>query len=182
MITNRPLLSLALLGLAASTLAACSEADVSAPASPASAGGGSGADPGGGSGDAGDGGSSENGDSKTRVVMAETGWLTVGEDGAVYTTHFDADGTYRDFRGGQFMQQGSWRRDEDGRLCFTPADKARFGECWNTKGLRDDGTMRAVDADGGAIRLKKITYLPPVAADSETGGDDGADGAGANAR
>ncbi|QIQ87276.1 hypothetical protein [Erythrobacter sp.] len=139
-------------------LAACEGAEVLSPADTATGGGGDGAEA------AAEPQAEEQ--SSEQVAMAGTGWLAVGADGSVYTTHFDADGTYRDYRNGEFVQQGEWQRREDGRLCFTPADEARLGACWETKGLKDDGTMRARDADGRAIELRRVTYLPPAAEQS----------------
>ncbi|MEE4204850.1 MAG: hypothetical protein V2I39_01065 [Erythrobacter sp.] len=104
-----------------------------------------------------------------RLAMAETGWLTVGRDGSVFTTQFDADGTYRDYRNGEFVQSGTWRRREDGLLCFSPAEQDRLGTCWETRGLDEDGTMRALDPDGRAIELRRVSYLPPAAAEEADG-------------
>lgn len=154
-------------------LAACGDAEVLSPAATATGSGSAGEEDGSGESEAGDEADNE------RTAMAGTGWLAVGEDGSVYTTHFDPDGTYRDYRGGAFLQQGTWRRREDGRLCFTPAAENRFGACWDTQGLEEDGTMRALDADGRAIELRRVAYLPPETRDAQ-GADsaDGADGTG----
>lgn len=147
-------------------LAACEGAEVLSPADTASGGGGeeAPAEP------------QPEEQSPEQVAMAGTGWLAIGADGSVYTTHFDADGTYRDYRGGEFVQQGEWQRREDGRLCFTPADEARLGACWETQGLQDDGTMRAQDADGRAIELRRVTYLPPATGEAGEGDKNGGDG------
>lgn len=155
--------------LAPLLLVACEGAEVLSPAATATGGGGESAEA-----------PSEpkaEQDSSERIAMAETGWLTIGRNGAVYTTQFDADGSYRDYRNGEFLQSGSWRRREDGLLCFTPSAQERFGACWETQGLEDDGTMRALDADGGAIELRRVTYLPPKAIEGEGSGatEDGAE-------
>ncbi len=105
--------------------------------------------------------------SSSNVPMAETGWLTVSEDGAVFTTFLDAGGTYRDFRNGTPMQSGTWQRREDGRLCFVPEATDRVGGCWSTGELENDGTMRATDSEGRAIKLKRVTYLAPQATDAD---------------
>lgn len=102
------------------------------------------------------------------VPLSESGWLTVGEDGAVYTTFLDAGGTYRDFRNGSPMQSGTWARREDGRLCFVPEAVDRVGACWRTGKVSEDGTMRATNSQGRAIELKRVTYLAPPAAEAET--------------
>ncbi len=95
--------------------------------------------------------------------MAETGWVAIGTDGAVYTTFFDADGTYRDFRNGDPVQQGSWERREDARLCLIPAGEQVRGECWSTSAVDDDGNMRSTDGTGRTIELKRVTYIAPAA-------------------
>ena len=141
-------------------LAACEGAEVLSPAATATGAGESAEAP---SDPPADQGSPE------RIAMAETGWLTIGRDGSVHTTQFDADGTYRDYRNGEFLQSGTWRRREDGLLCFTPASQDRLGACWETKGLEDDGTMRALDADGRTIQLRRVSYLPPKASEAEAG-------------
>lgn len=137
-------------------LAACSDGEISAPSGSAA-----------GSADSGSQSASEgDGSSGERVAMAETGWLAIGMDGSVYTTQLDADGTYRDYSNGELVQTGTWKRSEDGSLCFTPAAENRYGACWETEGLEDDGTMRATNASGKAIELRRIAYVPP-------GGDGG---------
>jgi len=111
-----------------------------------------------------------------RIAMAETAWLVIGRDGAVYTTQFDGDGTYRDYRNGEFLQSGTWRRREDGLLCFSPAKRDRQGACWETQGLAEDGTMPALDPDGRAIELRRVSYRPPQAGETEETGADDEDG------
>jgi len=154
-----------LLWLAPLLLAACDGAEVLSPAATATGSGESAETP-----------SEPEAEEKSpeRLAMAETGWLTIGRDGSVYTTQFDADGTYRDYRNGEFLQEGKWRRSEDGLLCFTPATQDRPGACWETLGLEDDGTMRARDADGRAIQLRRVSYLPPETAanDEDEAADD----------
>ncbi|MEQ8411822.1 MAG: hypothetical protein RIB52_09730 [Erythrobacter sp.] len=146
--------------LAPLLLAGCGDAEVLSPAATATGGG-----------DAetaqDDGGASEAEAEAERTAMAGTGWLAIGEDGSVYTTYFDADGTYRDFANGAFLQQGAWRRREDGQLCFMPEAADRLGACWDTQGMEDDGTMRALDADGRAIELRRVNYLPPETGDAD---------------
>lgn len=110
---------------------------------------------------------SESGGEASIIPMAETGWLTVGEDGAVFTTFLDAGGTYRDFRNGSPWQTGTWQRREDGRLCFVPDAADRVGGCWTTGELSEDGTMKATNQDDKAIELKRVTYLAPEAAESD---------------
>ena len=46
--------------------------------------------------------------SSSEIAVAQTGWLSIGADGAVQTTFFDADGRYRDLRNGEPFAQGGW--------------------------------------------------------------------------
>ena len=111
-----------------------------------------------------------------RIVMAETAWLSVSQDGAVFTTFLDPDGRYRDLRNGEPAFEGAWAENPDGELCFTP--DSGLGGCWRTGAPDDDGTMRARDDRGRDIVLKRITYLPPPAPEDEQGADDETEAAG----
>ena len=92
-------------------------------------------------------------------VMSQTGWRVLGEDGAVYTTFFDADGSYRDFKNGEPMQTGTWEERVDGKLCFTPAEEGRIGECWKLDRVGSDGMMKPVSDAGKTIELRQVTYI-----------------------
>lgn len=94
-------------------------------------------------------------------TMTQTGWRVRGEDGAVYTTYLDADGSYRDFKNGDPLQVGTWEERVDGKLCFTPEEEGRIGECWALKPLDSDGMMQPVSDAGKTIDLRQVTYLPP---------------------
>lgn len=101
------------------------------------------------------------------MAMAETGWLTVGEDGAVYTTFLDSGGTYRDFRNGALEQSGTWERREDGRLCFLPEGASASDACWRIGKLEDDGSMRVTNGDDRTIEVKRVSYRAPEAAEAD---------------
>ncbi|MGB3710234.1 MAG: hypothetical protein WA985_00940 [Erythrobacter sp.] len=102
-------------------------------------------------------------------VIADTGWLTIGTDGAVQTTYFDADGRYRDLRNGEPAGEGAWRRGPEGRVCFVP-DAGR-GACWTTEDVDDEGEATATDGEGRTIAIRRIAYLPPEDEDGEGGED-----------
>ena len=93
------------------------------------------------------------------LVMAETAWLSVSADGAVYTTYLDPDGRYRDTRDGAIVYAGKWEQNTSGQLCFAP--DAGQGVCWDHKAPGLDGVLRATHPDGHAIELKRIAYTPP---------------------
>ena len=97
--------------------------------------------------------------SSENMEMAQTAWLTVSEDGEVFTTYLDADGRYRDKRRGEIVYGGTWEQSGSDELCFTP--DAGTGGCWTHKSPGLDGVMRATDADGRAIEVKKVTYTAP---------------------
>ena len=90
--------------------------------------------------------------------MAETAWLSVSEEGAVYTTFLDPDGRYRDLRDGQIVHTGSWEQNASSELCFSPDNGA--GACWKHGSPGLDGVMRATNRAGRAIEVKRITYTP----------------------
>ena len=92
------------------------------------------------------------------LVMAETAWLSVSEEGAVYTTFLDPDGRYRDLRDGQIVHTGSWEQNASSELCFSPDDG--MGACWEHGSPGLDGVMRATNRAGRAIEVKRITYTP----------------------
>lgn len=94
-------------------------------------------------------------------TMTQTAWRVRGEDGAIYTSYLDADGSYRDFKNGDPLQTGTWEERMDGKLCFTPEVEGRIGECWALAPLDSDNTMQPVSDAGKSIDLRQVTYLPP---------------------
>ena len=101
--------------------------------------------------------------SSADIVSAESGWLTVGKDGAVQTTFFDTGGRYRDLRNGELFAEGSWEKRPDGRVCFEPDDG--LGACWETSSADENGDAMATNDDGKTIAIRRITYIAPVAAE-----------------
>ena len=107
------------------------------------------------------------------VAISETGWLTVGSDGAVQTTFFDAGGRYRDLRNGALLAQGMWEQRPDGTVCFEP--DAGLGACWETGSEDETGTVIATNGDGKRIEIKRVTYLAPPAPEADEAVEEGAD-------
>ena len=93
------------------------------------------------------------------VIGAESGWLTIGTDGAVQTTFLDTGARYRDFRNSELLAEGTWEVREDGALCFEP-DAGR-GDCWEIGAADENGAAVATNSDGKVIEIKRVTYLPP---------------------
>ena len=108
----------------------------------------------------------------TPMQLAETGWLTVGKDGAVQTTFFDPDGRYRDLRNGEEVAGGRWERRADGRVCFEP--DVGLGACWETGDEDATGSIIATDTDGTSIALRRVTYIAPPAPDADAAESEGA--------
>lgn len=104
------------------------------------------------------------------LVLSETGWLTVGSDGAVQTTFFDANGRYRDLRNGQLVAGGQWELRPPRTVCFEP--DSGVGACWETGALDADGSATVTNGDGKAIEIKRVTYIaaPAEDADESAGG------------
>ena len=94
-----------------------------------------------------------------RLALAGTAWRVDGEDGGVYTTYLDPDGTYRDFRNGDPLQEGTWEEVSEGRLCFTPSEEGRSGECWANERQKKDGTMRTTSDSGLTVEVRQVTYV-----------------------
>ena len=94
------------------------------------------------------------------ITFVESGWLTVGTDGAVQTTFFDAGGRYRDYRNGDLFASGTWQQRPDGRLCFEP--ESGRGACWSFSKPDENGDVTATNADGKAIEIKRVTYVAPT--------------------
>lgn len=101
------------------------------------------------------------------LSLTESGWLTVGTDGAVQTTFFDAGGRYRDLRNGEPFATGKWEQRPDGTVCFEPDEGA--GACWKTGRPDADGDVIATDEDGKSIAIKRITYVAPPSEDAGEG-------------
>lgn len=105
------------------------------------------------------------GDASTSVedmTLPQTAWRATGEDGAIYTTFFDPDGVYRDMKNGELWGDGTWERLPDGRVCFTPAEEGRSGDCWSLGRETRDGTMRVTRDDGREVELLRVTYIAPL--------------------
>lgn len=120
--------------------------------------------------------------SPQNLEMAQTAWLSVSDDGVVYTTFLDADGRYRDIQGGALAFTGAWEQSAARELCFIPDEGA--GTCWSHGAPGLDGIMRATNSAGRAIALKSIAYTPPPAPEESEDGaqadpaqnDEGAEG------
>lgn len=124
------------------------------------------------------------------LTIAETAWLSISETGEVFTTYLDADGRYRDERGGELVYSGTWEQNADLELCYAPT-KGK-GDCWIHGAPGKNGVMRATNGDGRAIEVRKVAYQPPKTApqtdsadptegaadtDPDTGPDNGPDNA-----
>ncbi|MEM1052098.1 MAG: hypothetical protein AAGI28_08380 [Pseudomonadota bacterium] len=103
---------------------------------------------------------------KEAILMADTGWLSVGSDGTVQTTFFDPDGRYRDFRNGESADVGAWQQRPDGSICFTP-DQG-MGDCWKTDGREADGSAVVTSTSGKRVVIKQITYAAPKVSEEDT--------------
>lgn len=93
--------------------------------------------------------------------LERTAWRVDGEDGSVYTTYLDDDGTYRDFKNGEPLQRGTWEEVSAGRICFEPAEEDKRGECWDNEALAKDGTMRTTSDSDKTVELRRVTYVGP---------------------
>lgn len=100
--------------------------------------------------------------SEEAMVLPSSAWRVTGEDGAIYTTFFDADGLYRDMKNGEAWADGAWERLGDGRVCFTPSDESRAGACWSLGRESREGTMRVTSDDGREVELQRVTYIAPI--------------------
>ena len=96
------------------------------------------------------------------MVLRSSAWRVTGEDGAIYTTFFDADGLYRDMKNGEAWADGAWERLGDGRVCFSPSDEGRAGACWSLGRESREGTMRVTSDDGREVELQRVTYIAPI--------------------
>lgn len=94
------------------------------------------------------------------VLVANTAWLSVGEDGSVLTTFLDPDGGYRDGRNGTMADSGRWEQRPDGAICFVPVTGT--GDCWTAEALDEDGATIVTNGDGKRVEIKRITYTAPV--------------------
>ena len=89
-----------------------------------------------------------------------TAWRTTGEDGAVYTTYLNADGTYRDLRNGDEYQTGQWTLEGEDRLCLAPDEQRDVGGCWSAGSVRGDSVVMTRN-DGTRVEVRKVEYLIP---------------------
>lgn len=110
-------------------------------------------------------------DPGTSIAMASSGWLTVSADGAVQTTYLDADGRYRDYRDGEPIAEGKWRRGGRSTLCFEQEDTNET--CWDIGTMDSAQSAIASDAEGKTIRITRVDYDAPDAV-SDSASDNGA--------
>ena len=94
------------------------------------------------------------------LKMAETAWLSISSQGKVFTTYLDSNGRYRDLHEGKIRYAGTWEQNDNQELCFTP-DNGPVA-CWSHQLPRLDGVMRATNAAGRAIEVRKVIYEPPA--------------------
>lgn len=101
--------------------------------------------------------------------FAGTAWRAQGEDGSLYTTYIDADGTYRDLRNGDPWQTGKWTYDLAGenRLCFTPDDENGAERCWRPERMHG----AALDVIGG-VEARRVELEPVEYAAADVEGQD----------
>lgn len=109
------------------------------------------------------------------VTFSESGWLVVGEDGAVYTTMLDADGAYRDLRNGDPLYSGEWEKRDDNEVCFVPDEAGKAGDCWKLDDADKDGTVRATNSADRSIELRRISYVGPGEESDAAAAEDAAD-------
>lgn len=107
-----------------------------------------------------------------------TAWRSIAEDGARYTTYFDAGGRYRDLRNGDPWHSGAWTfNDIDGqRLCFTPDGETVEQSCWMPDTI-DGDRLYASNRDGRRIELRQVEYVAPDP-DETAEGDEGEESTG----
>ena len=108
--------------------------------------------------------------SSTPDQFSGTAWRSIAEDGARYTTYFDAGGRYRDLRNGDPWQTGAWTlNDIDGQqLCFTPDAEGSEQTCWKPGALEGD-RLSASDRAGRRIELARVDYAAPETQQPEEG-------------
>lgn len=100
-----------------------------------------------------------------------TAWRSTAENGALFATYLDGDGTYRDLRNGDPYQTGSWTYGDEGRLCLTPDGENTQGGCWMPRRMSRDDKLVLVNDNQKRIELTRITYEPPAeASDQEESG------------
>lgn len=81
------------------------------------------------------------------------------EDGTVWTSVLNEDGTYIDTTGGEVTETGSWT-DTNGQICFVP-DVAEGEEpgpttCSTMGEIAEDGTVTVTSAEGEEMTIQKV--------------------------
>ena len=114
------------------------------------------------------------GEGSTPDQVSGTAWRSIADDGARFTTYFDAGGRYRDLRNGDPWREGGWVFNDvqDKELCFTPDGENAQRACWQP-GAMDGDNLYAIDVTGRRIELRRVEYVPP-----ETPADEESDDAG----
>ena len=100
--------------------------------------------------------------------FAETAWISRSEDGARYTTFFDADGSYRELRNGDPRQTGEWsfaEGPEGKQVCVQPDAEAGVKSCWRPDSI-EDGKLLVSGPEGKRVALQRADYSAPGAEDA----------------
>ena len=99
---------------------------------------------------------------------AGTAWQVSDADGARYITHLDPDGTYRDLRNGDPLQQGTWSVDAEDRICFSApfaqdedaTDAEGLETCWRPHHMAGEGELLLHGQSGRRIMATRVEYSP----------------------
>ena len=91
------------------------------------------------------------------IELTRTAWSANDAQGTLYTTHFDPDNTYRDYRDGLAHQTGRWDQPGPNRACLLP-DASDERTCWSLRPLGGEGAMRVTGPDDVRATLREVDY------------------------
>lgn len=89
-------------------------------------------------------------------------------DGNSWQTVINADGTYANSTEGE-DSNGSWRRDEEGKMCFTSAAEGAEESCWTDSEPGEDGSWVATGPEGETVTVRRVAEEAPPAVEEAEG-------------
>ncbi|GAA0279815.1 hypothetical protein GCM10009127_21160 [Alteraurantiacibacter aestuarii] len=81
------------------------------------------------------------------------------DDGSVWSSVLNEDGTYADTEAGEVTETGLWA-DSDGQVCFTPdvaeGEEPEATSCYSMGEVAEDGSVVITNAEGEESTIQKV--------------------------
>lgn len=93
------------------------------------------------------------------VSSAAGTYTGTSEEGSVWSSVLNDDGTYQDTEDGEVTETGSWS-DSDGQVCFVPdvaeGEEPEATSCFTMGEVAEDGRVVITNAEGEEMTIQKV--------------------------